>query len=249
MITDLGESCSQRRHELERTHHSHPPEQLGAADITINSCPVKTVFAHPKQIHVRHHCRGLWVLVWSTMDHTDSHTSEIPLQEPGLAVGAWFWPCRHKLSSKEQAGNFTQEALSLLAGAVPRERPKHHPLWGCSFWFQDCCLWIRHGVFYPKLTSHRCSRACDKSLWLIFNLPVLSRHTFPSPHPYFSWNPGQQGGRESSVHLFITNIDKQHVKALLTWKVLAYLTKTHLISPGKQKLWEASSSRLPLHGK
>lgn len=228
MITDLGKSCSQRRHKLEE--HTTP--------IPLSSCRHNYKFLSSENCIYSSQtnpcaspCRGLWLLVWSTMDLTDSHTSEMPLQEPGLADSGLT---DTNLAPKNKQETL-QRALSLLAGGVPWEWSQHPPLWGCSCWFQDSWFWIRHGVFYPNLTSHRCSRARDKACdWFLTFLFCLD--TFPpSPHPYFSLNPGQQGGRESSVHLFITNIDKQHVKALLTWKVLAYLTKNPLDFPWKAK--------------
>lgn len=46
---------------------------------------------------------------------------------------------------------------------------------GWSPWSRDSCLWARHGVFYPNLTSHWCNRACNKASRLIFNPLVLPR--------------------------------------------------------------------------
>lgn len=98
----FGKELQSEKEKKAKPKYSHPPEQLGAAAITINSCPVKTVFTHPKQIHERPPCRGLWVLAGSTMDLTDSHTSEMPLQDPGLAVGHWFWPYNTSLVPKNK---------------------------------------------------------------------------------------------------------------------------------------------------
>lgn len=42
--------------------------------------------------------------------------------------GSLILALQHKLSSKEQAENSAEEALSLLAGGVPWERSQHHPL-------------------------------------------------------------------------------------------------------------------------
>lgn len=106
MITDLGKSCSQRRHKLERKHHSHPPEQLGAADITINSCPVRTIFTYPKQIT---HLSPLLRALGPGLEHNGPHWS------PHLwdaSPGAWpCWVTDFGLTDTSLAPKNKQESL------------------------------------------------------------------------------------------------------------------------------------------
>lgn len=70
----FGKELQSEKEKKAKPKYSHPPEQLGAAAITINSCPVKTVFTHPKQIHEQQipaEGSGSWLgAQWTWLIHT-----------------------------------------------------------------------------------------------------------------------------------------------------------------------------------
>lgn len=127
----------------------------------------------------------------------------------------------------QRPGTFASDSLGPQVSLAEAWGPSPQ---GLSPW---SCLWARRGTFQLSLTSPWCSRTCVRVDFKPFWSSRPALMPLP-PHSYFSWNAGQQG-EESSVHLFTTNTDKQHREVFLTWNVLAYLTKNHLISPGKQK--------------